>query len=106
MPQTLETRLSKEIRLWCGQNNWLVWHCNVGGGKLENGSYFSTGLPRGFPDLLILTDKGQAIFCECKVHPNKPTLDQINFINNLKQRGFKAFVAYTLEEFIENARCN
>ena len=55
--------------------------------------------PKGFPDLLILTDKGQALFVETKVKPNKPTPDQVKFIDELRSRGFKASVIYSLEEF-------
>jgi hypothetical protein len=54
------------------------------------------------PDLTIITDDGRVIFCETKIHPRKPTQEQINFINMLNTRGIKAFVAYSLEEFIEN----
>lgn len=59
-----------------------------------------------FPDLLILTDDGRAIFCEGKIKPRKPTQDQINFIANLVNRKFTAFVAYTLEEFISEINKN
>ena len=50
---------------------------------------------------MILTDKGKAIFCETKIHPRKPTKDQLNTIDILQKRGFLAFVCYSLEEFIE-----
>lgn len=102
--QTPEQRLTKQIMIYCGERNWLCFHANVGKVKLADGRYFETGLPKGFPDLIILTDKGQAIFCETKIHPRKPTLDQIKFINILRERGFLAFVAYSLEEFIENVK--
>ena len=101
---TPEQALDKAIMLYCGEHNWLCFHINVGGGMLANGSYFHTGVPVGWPDLTIITDDGRVIFCETKIHPRKPTQAQLNFIENLKSRGFKAFVAYTLEEFIENVR--
>ena len=97
---TPEQALDKSIMLWCGEHNWLCFHINVGGGKLENGTYFRTGVPVGWPDLTIITDDGRVIFCETKIHPRKPTKEQINFIKNLRNRHIKAFVAYTLEEFI------
>lgn len=103
---TPEQALDKSIMLWCGEHNWLCFHINVGGGKMANGGYFKTGVPIGWPDLLILTNKGQVIFCETKIYPRKPTQQQINLINNLKTRGFTAFVAYTLEEFINEVGKN
>lgn len=97
---TPEQHLDKQIMIWCGEHNWLCFHCNVGKVKTADGRIFSTGLPVGFPDLLILTDTGKAIFCETKIKPRKPTKEQLNFIQNLTNRNFLAFVAYTLEEFV------
>lgn len=88
--------------IYCGEHNWLCFHTNVGKVQTIDGRMFDTGLPVGWPDLMILTDKGQAIYCETKIHPRKPTKEQIKTINILKERGFVAFVAYSLEEFIKN----
>lgn len=101
---TPEHRLSNAIRIYCGKQNWLCFHINVGKIKLKDGSYFTTGVPNGYPDLTIFTDTGTVIFCETKIHPRKPTEDQIKMIENLKARGFKAFVAYSLEEFINEIK--
>lgn len=106
MSQTPEQRLTKEIMLFCSQQNWLCFHINVGKGYLikpdGSKSYFQTGLPKGASDLWILTDDGKLIFCETKIHPRKPTPDQLNFISQMRARGFNAFVAYSLQEFIFN----
>ena len=101
MSQTPEVRLMKEIQLWCGQHNFIAFHTNVGKVKMWDGRYFDTGLPVGWPDLMILTDKGQVIFCETKVKPNRPTKEQLNTIDVLVKRGFLAFVCYSVEQFIE-----
>lgn len=97
---TPEQYLDKQIMLWCGEHNWLCFHCNVGRVKTDDGRIFSTGLPTGFPDLLIITDTGKTIFCETKIKPRKPSSDQIKFINNLINRGHIAFVSYSINEFI------
>lgn len=102
---TPEQALDKAIMLYCGQRNWLCFHINVGKFKIwdeeqQRYRWVDTGVPRGWPDLIILTDYGEVMFCETKIHPRKPTQEQLDFIENLKSRGFKAFVAYTLEEFI------
>ena len=99
--QTPEVRLMKQVQLWCGQHGLLAFHTNVGSVRMADGRFFSTGLPVGWPDLMILTNKGQVIFCETKVRPNRPTKEQINTIEVLRKRGFLAFVCYSLGEFIE-----
>ena len=105
---TPEQVLDKKIMLWCGQHNWLCFHTNVGKIKFWDKTqgkerWFDTGLPVGWLDLLILTDKGQVIFCETKIHPRKPTKEQLNTIDVLVKRGFLAFVCYSIEQFIETA---
>lgn len=102
--QTPEQRLTKEIMAYCGEKNWLCFHRNVGKVKMSDGRFFDTGAPKGWLDLEIFTDKGQAIFCETKIHPRKPTAEQLKTISILQERGFLAFVAYSLEEFIENTK--
>lgn len=104
--QTPEQRLTKDIMLWCGENDFLCFHINVGKGYLikpdGTKSYFQTGLPKGASDLWILDNCGNLIFCETKIHPRKPTPDQLNFIEQMRKRGFQAFVAYSLQEFVFN----
>lgn len=101
-----ETRLYKEIEIWCSKQDWLCFHINVIRGQwknMKNGivSWLDTGVPEGWSDLIILTNDGRTMFCEAKVGKNKPTKDQLKFIEIMRQRGFIAFVAYSLEEFIE-----
>lgn len=98
---TPEQILDKKIMLYCGQRGWLCFHANVGSVMTADGRRFNTGLPKGFPDLLIIKPGGVVCFCETKIHPRKPTQEQINMINLLKKYGFLAFVAYSLEEFVQ-----
>lgn len=106
MSQTPEQRLDKEIMLYCGEMGWLCFHTNVGkikffDPKAGKERFFDTGLPPGWPDLLILTNTGVTFYCETKIHPRKPTTEQVKKINLLNKLGHKAFVCYSLEEFIE-----
>lgn len=98
-----EQRLTQEIMLFCGRNDMVVFHVNVGGGmlvdKLGNKTYFNTGLPKGFPDLHILGN-GFVFYCETKIHPRKPTKEQLEWVRRLNERGIVAGVAYNLDEFI------
>ena len=96
---TPEHRLSNEIRIECGTRNWLWFHINVAKIRMSDGSYFNTGVPKGWPDLTILTDTGIAFYIETKIHPRKPTPEQLEFIAELRSRGFIAEVIYTLNEF-------
>lgn len=97
---TKEHRLMNEIRLWCGQHDWLCFRCNVGTHLLADGTYFNTGLPVGFPDLMALSNDGRVVFCECKVKPNKASVEQLEFIKTVKDRSFRAGVCYSVEDFI------
>lgn len=99
---TPEKILSKQIQAVCGENNIICFDVNVGGGQLITGSYFRTGLPRGFSDLLLFTSNGKTAFIETKIKPSKPTQEQINFINTMKKRGFIAGVVYDINDFINN----
>ena len=99
---TPEKLLSKQIQAVCGENNIICFDVNVGGGQLITGSYFRTGLPRGFPDLLLFNDNGKTAFIETKIKPRKPTQEQINFINTMKKRGFITGVVYDIHDFINN----
>ena len=98
---TPEHRLSNEIRIWCGVHNWLCFHINVGKIRLQDGTYFNTGVPVGWPDLTIITDFGQVIFIETKIKPRKPTDEQIKMLENLRHRGFIAEVVYSKNEFLK-----
>ena len=97
---TPEQKLDKKIMIYCGEQGWLCFHANVGSVMTADGRIFRTGLPKGFPDLLILTQDGETIFCETKIHPRKPTQEQLNFIDILQKYHYNAFVCYSLDEFI------
>lgn len=96
---TKEHVLMNEIMLYCGKKDWLCFHCNVGTVQLMDGRFFKTGLPKGYPDLQILTNDGRCLFVETKIHPNKPSLEQIRFQKVLRERGFVCEIVYNLEEF-------
>jgi len=100
---TPEHRLGNAIRVECGRRGWLVWHVNVGTVVTATGEVFSTGLPVGFPDLLVLRpgplpDGGRVLFIETKIHPRRPTADQLAMHALLHSRGFEVIVAYSVAD--------
>lgn len=99
---TPETRLKNKIMLYLSQHDYLVLRMNVGQFFTQNGTPIRTGLPKGTSDLLAIENgTGRAIFIECKVHPRKPTAEQVKFINCVRKKGCKAAVCYSIED-LEN----
>lgn len=106
---TPEQVLDKNIMLWCGQHEAICFHTNVGKIKFWDEKekawrWFDTGLPKGWPDLMIIPKNKPVFYCETKIHPRKPTADQLRVIGILQKQGQLAFVAYSLEEFIEKSK--
>jgi len=100
---TPEHKLMNEIRLWCGQHDILCFRCNVGKVKTADGKWFDTGLPEGFPDLLILYNK-VVYFCEVKTLKGKQREAQINFMNIIREHGFIYIVARSVNDIISYIR--
>lgn len=96
---TPEKRLMNEIRIECGRRGWVVIRMNVGKVRMDNGRWFDTGIPKGFPDMMVLTNDGRAFFVETKIKPRKPTKQQVEKLNLLQSLGFKAEVIYDIDEF-------
>ena len=61
-----EAAVQNAIRLWCGERGIPCFRCNVGRVKTEDGRWFDTGLPEGFPDLLLILGGGKVAFVEVK----------------------------------------
>lgn len=76
-----------------------MFRCNVGRVKLADGRWFSTGLPKGFSDLFACKH-GNTYFIEVKVRPNKPTPEQLTFIETMRFNGFTAGCVYSVEEAV------
>lgn len=109
MTQTPETKLKNEVMLWCGEHGYTVIRLNSGRGY--NGEIFNSPeygkiiiSPRpiklcteGTTDLQVIMPNRIA-FVETKVHPRKPTSEQIKFINRMKSLGHIAGVVYSIDE--------
>ena len=97
----LEHNIQNEIRIWCGQHDILCFRCNVGSVRTADGKWFDTGLPEGFPDLLILDNHGNTYYCEVKTKKGKQRQAQIDFMNLVRKRGHKYFVARSIKDVEE-----
>jgi len=96
-----EHNIQNEIRLWCGQHNILCFRCNVGKVQCADGSWFDTGLPEGFSDLIVLANN-TIYFVEVKTKTGQQRKAQIAFQNTVKARGYTYIVARSKED-VENA---
>jgi ribosomal protein L16/L10AE len=93
----LEHEFMCGCRLWLTEQGFKVFRANVGNVRMSDGRYFNTGLPKGFSDMFAVKN-GRAYFFETKVKPNKPTKEQLNFIDVMRKQGCTAGVIYSLQE--------
>lgn len=82
-----------------------LMRANVGMVRTEDGRRFSSGLPKGFPDLFgVLPPEHSAsghpvpVFIECKVGANKPTPEQIEFLKRYAAMGCACGVARSVDD--------
>ena len=98
---TPESRLKAQVELFLSEKGYIPLRLNVGLFYTKNGYPIRTGLPKGTSDMLAISPSGQAVFIETKVHPRKPTKEQLNFIRVMKKQGCKAGVVYNIDELKE-----
>lgn len=84
---TPEHRIMNEIRLWCGEHGIPCFRANVGTFETKDGRYVSTGLPKGFPDLMALIGGGRVAFIECKAPKGRLSPEQKAFREMAESRG-------------------
>lgn len=96
-----EHNIQNQIRIWCGEHNILCFRCNVGRVKTIYGTYFDTGLPEGFPDLIILPGNSRLIFCEVKTLKGKQRDAQKVFQKEVEKRGYKYIIARSINDIIK-----
>ena len=63
----------------------------------------ATGMKRGVPDLFIYEPRGSyhGLAIELKVGYNKPTVEQLTWLNKLTERGYLAMTSNGLDQTIE-----
>ena len=100
-----EILLQKQICEWLNYNHCFVWRANSGLILLENKQgkrrAFRGGI-KGCADIIGIRSGGQFLAIEVKIGRNKPTADQIEFLERIREMGGEAFVAYSLDDVITN----
>ena len=93
------------------------WRINVGSGYLshtwnDKPRWFSTGVPKGFPDLIGIIPRkitqndvgniiGQFAFIEVKSKSGRPTSDQKNFHELLYKNGAIGGIAHDFDDVVK-----
>jgi len=77
-----------------------IFRCNAGQFYTKSGQPVS-GLPRGFTDILFIRDDGKACFVEAKIKPNKPTPEQLAFIEKMQNHNCIAGVVHNVDEAVQ-----
>lgn len=95
-----EMDILRSIRLALSELGYCVFRINSGKVKMADGRWFDVGVPKGFSDLVAIKD-GNISFIEVKAEHGRPTTEQINFINTMKNRyGCRAGIARSVNEAI------
>ncbi|MGQ5708811.1 VRR-NUC domain-containing protein [Lactobacillus sp. PSON] len=101
-----EHQIQNEIRVVLSQNKCTVFRANVGSVKLPDGRWFTTGLPKGFPDLFgIRWSDNQTFFIEVKNATGKPRADQVRFHEFLKSHNVIHGIARSSEDALKIVQC-
>lgn len=96
---TPESKLKAQVELYLSELGYIPLRLNVFQAFTAKGVPIRTGLPKGCSDILAIQSiTGRAVFVETKIHPRKPTVEQLNFIKVMRKQGAIAGVCYNLDE--------
>lgn len=97
----LEINLQRMIEIDCGKRGWICYHFNPGKKQLVDASWWSSGVPKGWPDLIIFTDFGLTFFVETKVKYNKPSKEQMIFKRVFNQKNHIVEYIYSMDKWLD-----
>lgn len=94
-----EHAIQKKIQLELSRHQCTVFRANVGRIHTPDGRFFSTGLPKGFPDLFGFrwTD-GKIFFIEVKDAKGRPRADQVAFHKMLQSHNIVHGIARSVHD--------
>jgi len=99
-----EQELQKQILDYLAYRKGKYWRQNSGAIVAEykgKKRFFKFTGMKGLSDIIGILPDGRFFACEVKIKPNKPTDDQINFINCVNYHGGVGIIAYELNDVIE-----
>lgn len=96
-----ETALIHEVMKAISAKGHKIFRTNVGKVRMRDGRWFDTGLPKGYSDLCGTKKGGRAFYIETKLHPRKPTKEQVQFLLTMIKTGAIGGVAYSAEEALK-----
>lgn len=103
--KTQEAAIQDSIRVALAQAGYVVFRTNVGKVKTDDGRFFDTGLPSGFPDLMgYKPSNGRIFFIEVKTAIGWRRKDQVNFANGLRDKNVIYCVARSADEAVTAVR--
>jgi hypothetical protein len=98
----LEKDTQKKILQWLQHNRIFAWSNKTQGTfDPKRGAFRRTNQLKGVPDILGILPDGRFLGIEVKRHPNKPSLEQIEFLDKAHALGALSFIAYDLEDVME-----
>lgn len=98
---TEEHKIQNDIRIAVSEK-CVIFRMNVGCGTTYDGRHFSTGVPKGFSDLFgVRKSDGRAVFIEVKKPTGKPSEEQLNFIQMMRECGAIAGICHSTAEALE-----
>ncbi|KRK39970.1 VRR-NUC domain-containing protein [Loigolactobacillus bifermentans] len=99
---TAEHIIQNQIRVAVSQYGCTIFRANVGKVKMENGGWFDTGLPKGFPDLCgFRHSDGKMFFIEVKNAKGRLRDDQKQFATFIQKYPVLYGVARSVEEALK-----
>lgn len=94
-----ETDLQNQIRLELSKYG-IVLRLNVGTFHTMDGRTVTSGLPPGTSDLVFI-GANKVAFIEVKTPTGRPSKDQVNFINKMRELGHTAGIARSVDDAIQ-----
>ena len=95
-----EHDIQNSIRLALSKLGYVSFRMNVGSFYTRDGRYIPSSLPRGFSDLIAIKE-GKIYFLEVKTAKGRASKEQLNFIEQMKNRGCVAGIVRSVEDAVK-----
>lgn len=103
MKKSNETALVRAVLDYLEIRGIWAWRQNSGAfeGEYKGKKRFMRFGIKGMSDILGVMPDGRFLAIECKVKPNKPTPDQLEFLGNVKRRGGVACLCWNIDDVMD-----